>query len=132
MCRDVPLFDEAIEVQMVHHLVVMLRIGVIEAALGGQASAAVRRRGLGFAPAGPHRHVPEGPTGCPVPLAALAEVSRLVHVVVVEVTELGLHALASRARYDLFWPFHLYRLILILTMLLMMMMINFLGLLFDH
>lgn len=55
---------------------------------------------LVLAPAGPHRHVPHSTTGSPVPLALLAEVARLVDVVVVEVAELGVHAAAPGAWQD--------------------------------
>jgi len=54
-----------------------------------------------FPTTGTNRNVPECATGGPVTVAAFAKVPRLISVVVVEVTELCLHALASRTCYDL-------------------------------
>ena len=51
-----------------------------------------------LATTGPHWDVPHAPSSSPVPLAVLAEISGLVDVVVVEVTELGLRAAAAGAR----------------------------------
>lgn len=59
---------------------------------------------LGFTATGTNRNITKSPTCRPVSLAALAEVPRLVNIIVVEVTKFGLHALASRARYDLVRP----------------------------
>ena len=56
-----------------------------------------------LATTGPHRDVPHAPAGSPVPLAVLAEISGLVDVVVVEVTELGLRAAAVWAWEYLVW-----------------------------
>jgi hypothetical protein len=61
---------------------------------------------LVLAAAGPNGHVPHGTAGGPVALAVLAEVARLVDVVVVEVAEFGVHAVATGARQ------HLVRLLL--------------------
>ena len=58
---------------------------------------------LVLAPTRPDRHVPHGATSGPVPLTVLAEVARLVEIVVVKVTEFGVHAAASRAREDFIW-----------------------------
>lgn len=46
------------------------------------------RRGLGLAAAGADRHIAQDAAGGPVPLARLAEVARLLDVVVVVVAEL--------------------------------------------
>lgn len=58
-------------------------------------------RWLNLPATGAHRDVSEGPTSRPVPLAALAEMPWLINVVVIEVTELSFHALASRTGYYL-------------------------------
>ncbi|MED6212957.1 hypothetical protein PIB30_088506 [Stylosanthes scabra] len=60
--------------------------------------------------AGTNRDVSEGPSDGPVPLASFAKVSWMINDVVVEVTELGFHALVPWTRYDLIWLL-LYRLI---------------------
>lgn len=100
--RDRPLVNHTIQVKLVNHL-----RSIINAILWQTGQTAARR--FGFSSAGPNRYVPESPTGRPVPLAAFTKVSRLVNVVVVEVTKFSLHALASWAWYDLFWPLHLNR-----------------------
>lgn len=56
---------------------------------------------LVLSPTGSNRHVSHGTAGRPVSLALLAEVARLVDVVVVEVAELCVHAAASGAGEDL-------------------------------
>lgn len=53
---------------------------------------------LGLAAAGPDGDVSHGAAARPVSLALLAEVTWLVHVVVVEVAEFRVHAAAPRAR----------------------------------
>lgn len=58
----------------------------------------MRCRVLVLAAASTHRNIPHGSTSCPVSLAVLAEVSGLVHIIVVVVTEFGVHAITSRAR----------------------------------
>ena len=67
--------------------------------------AKMRHRGsvLVLAAAGTDWHVPHGSSGGPISLAMLAEVARLVDVVVVVVAELGVHAVASRAWKHLVW-----------------------------
>lgn len=55
------------------------------------------------APSGADGNAPRRSAGGPVPLAALAEVPRLVDVVVVEVAELGVRAVAARAGEELVW-----------------------------
>ena len=44
--------------------------------------------------------ISHGPASCPVSLAVLAEVSRLIDVVIVVVTEFCVQAVASRARKE--------------------------------
>ena len=75
----------------------------IEATTVRERNCAAARR-LALPASGTDGDVSEGPPGRPVPLAALAEMPWLVNVVVVEVAELGFHALAPWARYDLLWP----------------------------
>jgi hypothetical protein len=58
-------------------------------------------RWFGLPTTGADGNVPECTTGGPVTVAAFTKVSRLINVVVVEVTELCLHALASWTCYDL-------------------------------
>jgi len=55
---------------------------------------------LVLTPTRPNRHVPHGATSGPVPLAVLAQVTRLAGIIVVEVTEFGVRAVASGARED--------------------------------
>lgn len=64
---------------------------------GGVKHASFGQRRLVLAAACADGDVAEGPTGGPVAVAALTEVSRLINIVVVEVTEFGLHAFASGA-----------------------------------
>ncbi|KAJ0814362.1 hypothetical protein HanPSC8_Chr17g0784781 [Helianthus annuus] len=52
----------------------------------------------------PHGHVAKSPTSCPVPLTPFAKVSRLINIVVVEVTEFCLHTFAPRTWHDLIRP----------------------------
>ena len=56
---------------------------------------------LVLAAASTNRHIPHGSAGRPVSLTLLAEVAWLVDIVVVEITELGVEAVASRTRKDL-------------------------------
>jgi len=80
------------------------RLERVAAAAGPDPVEEVRGGGDGvlvLAASGPHGHVAHGAAGGPVPLAVLAEVARLVDVVVVEVAELGVHAVAARARQHL-------------------------------
>ena len=56
------------------------------------------RRAFVLASPRPHRHIPDGSAGSPVPLAVLAEMPGLVDVVVVVITELGVHAIATGTR----------------------------------
>jgi len=83
------------------------RVAAAAAAAGGQRGPYPLEEVRGgdgvlvLASAGPHGHVAHGAAGGPVPLAVLAEVARLVDVVVVEVAELGVHAVAARARQHL-------------------------------
>lgn len=65
-----------------------------------QKSCRVMGRRFGLSAACPYWYVAKGSAGSPVPLAALAEMPRLINVVVVEVAKLGFHALASWTRYD--------------------------------
>jgi hypothetical protein len=69
---------------------------------GSSGGGSVRRRReqhrAVLAAAGADRHVADGAAGRPVAVAGPAEVARLVHVVVVEVAELGVPAQAARAR----------------------------------
>jgi len=60
----------------------------------------VMARRFGLPATGAYGYVAEGSAGGPVPLAALAEMPWLINVVVVEVTKLGFHALASWTWYD--------------------------------
>jgi hypothetical protein len=62
---------------------------------------------LVLAAAGPNGHVAHGAAGRPVPLAVLAELARLADVVVVEVAEFGVHAVAAGARQHLVRPLQL-------------------------
>jgi hypothetical protein len=57
--------------------------------------------GLVLPSPGPDWHVAERPAGRPVALAVLAEVPRLVHVIVVVVTELRVLTAAPRAWHHL-------------------------------
>ena len=63
----------------------------------------VRSRILVFASTSTHRHIPHGPTSCPVSLAVLAEMPGLVDIVIVVVTELGIHAITAGAWQYLVW-----------------------------
>ena len=62
-------------------------------------------RGFGFSAAGSNRDITEGPTGGPIPLAALTEMAWLINIVIIEVTKFGVHAFASRTGDDLVRPF---------------------------
>jgi hypothetical protein len=73
---------------------------------------------LALAPARTHGYIAHGTACCPVPLAALAEVARLVDVVVVVVAKLGVHAVAPGARQDLVRLLELLLLVGRLTLLL--------------
>lgn len=53
-----------------------------------------------LSPTCPYRDVPHRAPSCPVPLTALAEVTRLINVVVVVITKLGVHAIATGAGED--------------------------------
>ena len=64
--------------------------------------SAVGRGVLITAAPGAHGDVSHGTAGRPVALAVLAEVTRLVEIIVVVVAELGCHAGAPRARKDRF------------------------------
>lgn len=80
---------------------------------GGIKHAAVGQGGrLVFAATSADGDVAEGPTGRPVPLAAPAEVPRLINIVIVEVTKLGFHAFASGA-----WDYLLCRPLVIIIAL---------------
>uniref|UniRef100_A0A0A0KHV6 Uncharacterized protein n=1 Tax=Cucumis sativus TaxID=3659 RepID=A0A0A0KHV6_CUCSA len=67
---------------------------------------AIRRR-LGSSTTSSDGYVTERPTGRPVPLTTLAEMSRLINIVIVEVTEFGVHTLTSWTWNNLFRPLHL-------------------------
>jgi len=58
-------------------------------------------RVLVLATASPYRHIPHSAARGPVPLAVLAEMARLVDIVIVVVAEFGVHAVASRTGEDL-------------------------------
>nr|GMD90689.1 hypothetical protein TorRG33x02_105600 [Ipomoea batatas] len=60
--------------------------------------AEIGGRSFVLAAAGTHRHVPHGSAGGPVSLTVLAEVTGLVDIVVVVVTELGVLAITPRTR----------------------------------
>lgn len=62
----------------------------------GDVSMIGRRVLAGLSSSGTHRNVPDGAAGGPVSLAGFAEMARLIHVVIVEVTEFGVHAFAAR------------------------------------
>ena len=86
---------------------------------GGAGADAVEEVGGGggvlvLAAAGADGDVAHGAAGGPVALAVLAEVARLVDVVVVEVAELGVHAAAPRAWQDLVRLLQLHLLLLLL------------------
>lgn len=93
-----PLPHHRVEIELLH-----AAGGVEQAAVGEGRHPRLARR-LGLAAAGADGYVTEGAAGRPVALAALAEVPGLVDVVVVEVTEFGLHAFAPRAWDDLLRP----------------------------
>ena len=59
-----------------------------------------------------HRHVSHGAPGGPVPLARFAEVTWLVHIIVVVVTELGVHAIAARTWKNFVWFFQRFIVVL--------------------
>jgi len=65
-----------------------------------EKSRRVMARRFGLPATCPYGYVAKGSAGGPVPLAALAEMPRLINVVVVEVAKLGFHALASWTWYD--------------------------------
>lgn len=95
--RRLPLPHYGVEIKLLHS-----GGSVKQTALGeGRHPRAAARR-LGFAAAGADRHIAESAAGGPVALAAFAEVSRLINVVIVEITEFSLHAFASGALNDLF------------------------------
>jgi len=77
------------------------RLERVAAAAAGRPDPVEEVRGgdgvLVLAATGPDGNVAHGAAGGPVALAVLAEVARLVDVVVVEVAELGVHAVAARA-----------------------------------
>lgn len=52
---------------------------------------------LVFTAAGAYRNISHGPASCPISLAVLAEMSRLIHIVVVEIAEFCIHAIAAWA-----------------------------------
>lgn len=52
-----------------------------------------------------YRHVPQRPASSPIPLTILAEMPRLIYVVIVEVAELGVQAITSRTWKGLVWLF---------------------------
>nr|GMC59440.1 hypothetical protein TorRG33x02_105600 [Ipomoea batatas] len=56
-----------------------------------------------FPSASTNRNIPHRPTSRPIPLAVLAEVAGLVNIVIVEITELSLHAITARTRKYLVW-----------------------------
>ena len=94
----VPLLDHnAFEVKLVHP-----SWSIKQATLQEPGHTTTGR--LTFPATSSDGHVPQGSTGGPVPLATLAEVTRLVNIIIIEVTKFGLHALASWAWYDLFRP----------------------------
>lgn len=62
---------------------------------------AVTRGTLALPASRPHRNVPHGTAGGPIPLAGFAEMPGLIDVVVVVVAELRLQAVASGTREDL-------------------------------
>ena len=54
-------------------------------------------RVLVLSPSCPHRNIPHGATCSPVSLTGFAEITRLVDIVVVVVTEFSVHAFAAGA-----------------------------------
>lgn len=96
------------------------RVGEAEDEAGGRAVVVVMvgdregAQGTVLAAAGADGDVAHGAAGGPVALAVLAEVARLVDVVVVEVAELGVHAAAPRAWQDLVRLLQLHLLLLLL------------------
>ena len=64
----------------------------------GDGEMPANRGGILVLPAaGSHRNVPHGAASGPVPLAALAEMARLIDVVVIVVAEFRVHAVTARA-----------------------------------
>lgn len=96
--RRLPLPDDGVEIELLHPG------GSVEQAAIGERRHPRAARWLGFAAAGTDGNIAEGAAGGPVTLAALAKVSGLVNVVVIEVTEFGLHAFAPRTWNDLVRP----------------------------
>jgi hypothetical protein len=52
---------------------------------------------LVLAPTSTHWYIAHGTTSCPVPLAVLTKMSWLVNIVIIVITEFGVHAVAPRA-----------------------------------
>lgn len=76
---------------------------IIQASFRKPTKSTTARR-LIFPATSTNGNITKSPTCCPVSLAALAEMPRLVNVIVVEVTKFSLHALTSRAWDDLLRP----------------------------
>lgn len=65
----------------------------------------VRRRALILPTTCTYRHVSHGSTSSPVSLAILAEMARLVDIIVIIVAELGVHAVTAGTRQYFVWFF---------------------------
>jgi hypothetical protein len=68
-----------------------------------QYAAAIRTGALALAPSCTDRDISHASTCSPVPLTTLAKMPWLLNVVVVIVTELCIHAIATRAWQDFVW-----------------------------
>jgi hypothetical protein len=75
-----------------------VRLRILNGCIRDSYLAIVRTRILVLPTTGAYRYVSHGPTGSPVSLAVLAEMTRLVDIVIIVVTELGVHAITSGAR----------------------------------
>jgi hypothetical protein len=68
-----------------------------------QYAAAISARALALAPTSTNRNISHASTCSPVPLTALTKMPWLLNVVVVVVTKLCIHAVATRAWQDFIW-----------------------------
>ncbi|KAG7034644.1 Protein LIGHT-DEPENDENT SHORT HYPOCOTYLS 10, partial [Cucurbita argyrosperma subsp. argyrosperma] len=83
----------------------IVKLPIIIRQLTGKRPAIGRR--LGSPSSSSDGDIPERPTSSPVPLTTLTEMSGLINIVIVKVTEFGVHALTSWTRNNLFRPLHL-------------------------